>query len=278
MSGQQTGRVSGRRTGTGSLGRKVAVTVAYLLCLLGTMVGVGVFGGTPIADAAGGLLSADATHLAPGSGAFSIWSVIYAGLAAYTLWQWWDHTDARRLAWPAAMSMVLNAAWILVVQAGQVWGSVLVIVALLAVLALILVRLVAVRARSRVETVVADGTFGLYLGWVCVATCANIAAALAGSGVDGGASPQWWATAVLAVAAAVGVALALYGHGRLAVAAALGWGLAWIAVGRSDGGLTSATTAVAAAAAAVVVVLATVATRLRAPHPRGTLRRGGDPA
>ena len=42
-----------------------------------------------------GLLSADSTHLAPASSAFMIWSVIYTGLGAYTLWQWWDRRDAR---------------------------------------------------------------------------------------------------------------------------------------------------------------------------------------
>lgn len=180
------------------------------------------------------------------------------------MWQWWDRTDPRRLAWPAAASMLLNATWILVVQAGRLWGSVLVIAALLAVLALVFVRLRGERPRDRLEAVVTDGTFGLYLGWVCVATCADVAAALAASGFDGGSSPQWWATAVLAVAAGVGVALAVYGRGRLAVAAALTWGLVWIAVGRTDGGLTSVTTAVAALAAAAVVVLATLVARLRA--------------
>src|SRR5690625_4002942 len=71
----------------GALARRIAVTASYLVCLVGSMIGVGVFGGTPISEAAGGLLSTDATHLAPASTAFSVWTVIYIGLGAYTLWQ-----------------------------------------------------------------------------------------------------------------------------------------------------------------------------------------------
>lgn len=249
--------------------RQVVLTLGYVACVLGSMVGVGVFGGTPIAEAAGGALAADATHLAPGSGAFSVWSVIYVGLGGYTLWQWWDREDHRRVAWPALASLLLNAAWILVVQAGRLWLSVVVIAALLGVLALLFRRLLAGRPRSVVEAVVADGTFGLYLGWVSVATCANIAAALAAAGFTGGV-PEAWAVAVLAVVAAVGVSLAVAGRGRLAPSATLTWGVAWIVVARTTGEPQSTPTAVAAAAAATVVVVATLVCRLRARPPTGT--------
>ncbi|MGC0141616.1 hypothetical protein [Pseudactinotalea sp. Z1732] len=48
------------RTAHGSsahLVRRIGVTVSYVICLVGSMIGVGVFGGTPISEAAGGLLS-----------------------------------------------------------------------------------------------------------------------------------------------------------------------------------------------------------------------------
>jgi len=249
------------RTG---LARRVTVTVTYVVCVLGSMVGVGVFGGTPIAEAAGGLLSADATHLAPASSAFSVWTVIYVALGAYTVWQWWDRTDPRRIGWLVAASLLLNAAWILAVQAGTVALTVVVIVALLAVLALAFRRLLTAPPRSLVEAAVADGTVGLYLGWVCVATCANIAAALLGAGFTGGGAPQWWAVGVLAVVAAVGVALAVVSGGRLAPAATIMWGLAWIAVARATDEPSSPTTAVAAGVAAAVVGVATIVRRLQA--------------
>ena len=51
----------------------------------------------------------------------------------------------RRVGWLVALSMLLNAAWILSIQAGWLTSSVLVIAALLATLVVVFVRL----ARSR---------------------------------------------------------------------------------------------------------------------------------
>jgi len=260
---------------------------AVLLCVAASIaaafVGSGALGGTPIKDAAGGWLSADGTPLAPGTGAFSIWTLIYAGLAAYAVWQALpaQRTSDRQAAlrpWAAA-SAVLNALWIWVVQAGWLGASVLVIVLLLAVLCRILVLLNRRPAASGTERALADGTFGLYLGWVTVATLANTAAWLGslGLGASGagafGLPMEVAAGALLAVAALIGVATAAFGGRRLAPALALAWGLAWIAVGRQDGGIESAAIAWAAGIAAAVVLLAALALRLAATR-RGSARRG----
>lgn len=239
--------------------QQVVVTVSLLVCVVGSMIGVGVFGGTRVAEAAGGALAAAATLVAPASPAFSIWTVIYLGLAGYTVFQWLpahalDERQAR-LRLPVAATMLLNAAWILAVQAGLLWLSVVVIVALLAMLARTFLILVRTPASGIVERVLVDGTLGLYLGWVCVATVANVAAALAAAGFDGGAvAADWWAVGILAVVAAIGVALA----------AAIAWGLVWVAVARSGGEPASAPAAASAVAAAVVVLGAAVVLRVRA--------------
>nr|BFF20349.1 hypothetical protein GCM10025730_38700 [Promicromonospora thailandica] len=205
-----THETSGDRT------QQVVVTLSYLVCLVGSMIGVGLFGGTPIASAAGGALDSAATPVAPASGAFSVWSVVYTGLAGYTVLQWFPVAQERqrRLRLPVAGTMLLNAAWILVVQAGWIWGSVLVIAALLALLGRVFVILVGTRADGWLDRVLVDGVLGVYLGWVCVATVANVAAALAASGFDGaGLGPDGWAVAVLVVVAGLGVALAVRGGG-----------------------------------------------------------------
>jgi len=246
---------------------RLITTAALALTIVGTAVGVGAFGGTPVQGAGDGLLAADATPLAPAAGAFSIWSLIYLGLAAYTIVQWWDPTDRHRIRVAAILSMLLNALWILVVQAGLVSLSVLVIVVLLAVLAVIVRRLAVSGPRGHVEAVALHGTFGLYLGWVSVATCANIAAALLGAGFEGfsttgAGSPGPLAVGVLVVAAAVGTGLALSGRraagalAPLAAVAAVGWGLGWIAVGRLAGEPASALVGGAAVVATAAVVIA----------------------
>lgn len=258
--------------------RQVAVLLGSLLAVAGAFLGSGALGGTPIAEAAGGALSADATHLAPGSPAFSIWSVVYTGLVAGAVRQALPaqrrDPRQRRLGWWVLASMVLNAVWIGVVQAGAVALRVVVIVALLATLAVVLVRMGERPPSGRVERLVVDGTLGLYLGWVSVATAANVAAALASAGLtEPPGGPDVWAVLVLAVVALLGLVVARYSGGRLGIALAMAWGLIWIAVARLTDEPSSPTTAVAAALAAGVVLGSAVLVRAR----RSPERAAGGP-
>lgn len=251
------------------------MTLAEVLCIYGTLLGVGVIG-TRVEESSGGALAADATLLAPATPAFSIWSVIYLGLAAYTIWQWLPANAtsprARATGWLIAVSMLLNAGWLLVTQQGWIWASVVIIVALALTLGVILARLTAIPPAPTgrtIERVIVDGTMGLYLGWVAVATCANITAALVATGVELAApGADIVAVIVLAVAAGLGVLFARRLGGRYAVAAAMAWGLVWIAVGRAMDEPASRLVTIGAVTAAVIVVLGAAAAR----HPAA--RRG----
>lgn len=259
--------------------RQAVVAASAVIAIIGSFIGSGAGGGTPIQMASGGALSADATPIAPGVPAFSIWTVIYLGLVAYAIWQLLpaQKTDARqrRLGYPVAASLLLNAAWILSIQFNLLWLSVPVIVLLLAVLVRAFLITLDTRPRSLVETIVVDGTIGLYLGWVCVATAANVTAVLVDAGFDGfGIDRDVWAVGVIAVAGLVGVLLAVAGRGRLAPAASLCWGLAWVAVARLTGELLSTPTAIAAIVAVLVVATVTVVFRVRS----GSRAGAGEPA
>ena len=250
------------------LARQIFVLVSSVLAIVAAFIGAGVVIGTPIQDAAGGALDADSTLIAPGTGAFRIWSVIYTGMLAYAIWQALPaqrrDVRQRRLGWWVSASLVLNAAWIFSVQLDLLPLSLPIIVVLLAVLCRLFVVLRRVPPKNRVEAVVADGSIGLYLGWVVVATAANAAAVLVTAGFDGfGLDPELWAVVVLAVAAGIGVALALWGGGRIAPALSLCWGLSWVAVARLGDEPYSVTTGIAAIIAAVIVAAATLFARLR---------------
>lgn len=279
-------RPSGATDFLGTRAGQVATAVIILIAILTTFVGSGALGGTSIDEAAGGWLNEDSTWIAPAGPAFSIWSVIYTGFVGYGIWQFLPVSatarhDAAR-PWILA-GVVLNAAWIWVVQAGWLAASVLVIVLLLACLCRILVILESPRYREVVtpattagtgpsaapsrglaarwaERILLDGVQGLYLGWVTVATLANVAAWLGSLGWTGSPlSPVTWGTILVVAATLIATATALYDGGRFAPALATAWGLAWIAVGRTDGtGLQSASLAITAAGAAVLVLLATI--------------------
>ena len=248
--------------------RQSVVSLAAVLMVAGTLFGFGVIG-TRVENTSGGSLSATATLVAPASPAFSIWSVIYIGLIAYVIWQWLPvntaSSRARRIGWLAALSMVLNGAWLLVTQAGWLWASVAVIVSLVLSLGELVRRLTAEPTTQVAEKVIVDGTFGLYLGWTSVATAANITATLVASGVNPqGVIAEVLGVVVVAVAAGIGVLLAVKLGGRWAVAAAMAWGLSWIAVGRLAVEPESALVGGAAVAAALVVLAAAVLVRMKA--------------
>lgn len=259
------------RTSTGQAHRDgvrvAAVCVAAVIAIVGSFIGSGAVVGTPISEAADGALSADATAVAPGGPAFSIWSLIYLGFIAFALWQALPshHGDfrQRRVGWWIAASMLLNAVWIATVQFDQLVLSVLVILALLAVLVEAFLILTRTPSFSKVEAVSVEVTTYVYLGWVCVAVVADIAATLAYHDIDPlGLGADTWAVLVLMVVALVSVVLAVVGHGRWSVTAAIVWGLAWIVVARTSGdGLESQPAAIAAGGAAAVALAATAFVR-----------------
>ncbi|ACQ81538.1 putative integral membrane protein [Beutenbergia cavernae DSM 12333] len=252
--------------------RQVAVAASAVLAVAGSALGSGAFGGTQIQDAAGGALAADATVLAPGSGAFAIWTAVYLGLVAVAVVQLLPGrgTDEahRATGWLLAASMLLNAAWILLAQAGQLVLTVAVIVVLVVVLGALAHLLVTRPARRRLDVVVLEATTGLYLGWASVATAADVAATLTDAGLTAeGAAEHVWGVAVVAQVAAVAVAACLATASRRLLAAAIGiaaaWGLGWIALGRLAAGPESPPVAIAATVAALVVLVVAVTAVVR---------------
>jgi len=247
--------------------RQITVAASAVFALIGAFVGSGAAGGTPIQNAAGGALAADATLIAPATPAFSVWSVIYLGLIVYAVWQLLPGQSSaerhRRLGYWIAASLVLNAFWILSIQFDLLPLSVPIIVVLLAVLVQAFLQAIAYPATSVADGIITDATIGLYLGWVCVATAANVTALLVASGFTGwGLAPELWSVVVVAVAAAVGVVLAVVSRGRISPALTLAWGLTWVAVGRLAGEPASLATGIAAAAAAALVLVVTIVIRL----------------
>ncbi|MBN9195770.1 MAG: tryptophan-rich sensory protein, partial [Microbacterium sp.] len=165
--------------------------------------------------------------------------------------------------WWILLSTLFNGAWILVVQAGLVGLSLAVIAILLVVLVIVAAVLRLHPSEGWADTVLVHGTMGQYLGWVTIATVANVTALLVRAGFSGlGLSPDAWGVAVLVVAGLISVALAVWNRGRLTPALATAWGVFWIGVARSTGDPASGTVAVTAYVVAAVILVAAVAVRI----------------
>ncbi|MBP2420650.1 tryptophan-rich sensory protein [Microbacterium imperiale] len=276
-----TAHHAARTPGRGSdIARQVAVISAVVFMIIAAMVGTGLLGGTNVRDVQGGALDADSTVLAPGSQAFSIWSVIYLFMIGYAIWQALPSQRARdrqRMAgWWIALTAVLNGGWLLAAQFTTLIVTVIAIVALLAALAWTFRLLVRSRPQSIGDRLLMDATVGLHLGWVSLATVANITAWLSRTVPESwGAQADIWGVVVLVLVAAVGVGIAAFSRGRPSPIIALSWGLAWVAIARSSDQPQSTPVAVAAVVVIVVVVAAAIVSAWRANgrEHRGILHR-----
>ena len=255
--------------------QQVLVTLAAVLWVGGTLIGTGLVAGGGVETQGGGLFSDSATLIAPQGPAFSIWSVIYLGLTGYVVWQWLPAVAGSRWArstrLPAAAAIALNGLWLLVVFAGWVLVSVLVMIGIVVSLGLVLRATAGLPRQGLGADVWVSATFGLYLGWICVATCANIASWLVGLGVEADSALSTGVTvAVLAAVVVIATLLLRRTDQRLfqlGLAAAVVWGTAWVASGRLTGELRSEVVGVAAALTAVLVAAVGVWALARSRRP-----------
>lgn len=139
---------------------------------------------------------------------FSIWGIIYLFLGAFTIYQ--SKIFISKAA-PKSLRLVglwffinclANAGWILAWHHKMVWLSVGIMLLLLASLIIIYQNLgIGFRTVSTIEKWCVHAPFSIYLGWISIATVANITALLVHINWNGfGLPPNFWAAALIFVA------------------------------------------------------------------------------
>ena len=144
------------------------------------------------------------TKITPAGFAFSIWGVIYALVLIAVLWMLFKHSDRRMseviyaVGWWFNLSCLANILWTITFSYLRLPLSTLLIFILLVSLTTILMRLSKLNVKVKAIFPLA---FGMYAGWVMIATVVNIAASLVQIGWDGfGLSQILWASIILVVA------------------------------------------------------------------------------
>ena len=146
----------------------------------------------------------------PAGYVFAIWGLIYIGWIAFAIYQarpsQKENPRLRRLGYAFAWSGVFNAAWLFCWHYNYFGLSVLVMLALLGLLIASYLRLdVGNTPVGSLEKWCVDIPFSVYLGWITVATVANVTDYLYSIRWDGfGITPQVWAVIMLVVAALLG--------------------------------------------------------------------------
>jgi hypothetical protein len=209
-------------------------------------------------------------YFVPAGYVFAIWGVIYLSLLGFVVYQFLpaqrDHPRLRRIGAWFALSCAANSAWLVLWHYEYFGMTVLVMLVLLASLIVIYLRLDIGRAPvSTLERWLVDVPFGIYLGWVTVATIANVTAALDYLKWDGwGIGAEAWTVIMLAVGAAVGAAMA-FTRRDAAYLGVLVWAFAGIGVRQSASPLVATAAWAAAGLAGLWMVGALVWPRRAGP-------------
>jgi hypothetical protein len=151
------------------------------------------------------LSNAIPNYFVPAGWVFSIWGAIYVFMAIFAIYQMLPaHREddfVKKIGPLYLISSIANSAWILVWAYQLVAVSVVVILILLVSLIWIYVRLqINTESVSRNEWIATRATFSIYLGWISVATVADITALLVTSGVASyGSTAQTWTVLIIVV-------------------------------------------------------------------------------
>ena len=183
----------------------------------------------PINGKTTGQLSAQYPNLfVPAGITFSIWGVIYLMLLAFVILQFKVQNKqlVTSIGWLFAISCVLNAAWIVAWHYEQLPLSLLIMLGLLATLVIINLNIM------KFPAFFTRATFGIYLGWICIATIANVTALLVSYQWGGwGISDQSWAIIMIAAGALISMAV-IYKLENPFVALAVTWAFVGIILNR----------------------------------------------
>jgi benzodiazapine receptor len=202
----------------------------------------------------------------PAGYVFSIWGLIYLALAAFTVYQALpaqrENPHLRRIGYLYALSCAANVAWLFLWHYEQFDWTLLAMSSLLLLLIAIYLRLRIGRIRvPPADTWLAQIPFSIYLGWITVATIANVTSTLDSINWSGwGLAPEWWAVIMLVVGGLV-ASLVSITRGDVAYVLVIVWAFAGIVVKHVDT-LSVAITAGVVAGVVLLTLLLGVPLRL----------------
>jgi benzodiazapine receptor len=208
------------------------------------------------------------TLITPAGYVFSIWGIIYILLGIFVVFQALPSEKGKgyqnRIGWLFVLSSLLNIFWLFLWQYEYLSLSVVLMFLLLATLIAIYLRLnIGKSAASLREKLAVHLPFSVYLGWITIASIANVAAFLVSENWDGfGINQETWATLIIIVALLITL-LVIVTRRDVAYGLVIIWALLGIAVKQSGNQNIVVIAEISAIIIAVALVAAILVTRLR---------------
>lgn len=180
------------------------------------------------------------TKITPAGFAFSIWGLIYTLVLISVIWMLWKNKEKEishmihKIGWLFNLSCLANILWTISFSYLLLPLSTVLIAVLLLSLTTILMKIS--KLNFKVKTIFPI-TFGLYAGWVMIATVVNIAASLVQAGWSGfGISEILWANIILIVALGI-VFYATYRTSNVILPLPVAW--AYFAIFKAEDSITA---------------------------------------
>lgn len=208
------------------------------------------------------------TLVTPAGYVFAIWGLIYILLLVFVVFQALPsqrgNAFQKEVGVLFVLSSVFNVVWLFLWQYGYITLSVLPMFALLATLIATYLRLNIGKSKvSLKEKLSVHLPFSVYLGWITVASIANVAAALVSINWDGlGLSDATWAILVIAVALIITL-LVIFTRKDIAYGLVLVWALVGISVKQSGSQSIVTTADISAVVIVIALVLSILVARFR---------------
>jgi hypothetical protein len=174
-------------------------------------------------------------YFVPAGYVFSIWALIYVCLIAFVVYQVLPaqrrNQRLPRTGYLFVLSSLANVGWLFLWHYGLYPLSLLAMLSLLLLLIAIYLRLDIGRGQiPRGERWLVQIPFSIYLGWITVATIANVSSVLYYVNWDGwGLSPEAWTVIMLLAATGIASAVSLT-RGDVAYVLVIMWAFVGIAV------------------------------------------------
>ncbi|MFT7159384.1 MAG: hypothetical protein ACI9GZ_000551 [Bacteroidia bacterium] len=158
-------------------------------------------------------------YFTPAGFTFSIWSVIYLGLLAFAVYQLVSKSfKPETIGYLFVINGLANIGWIMAWHYGYLFATLL-------VMAVLLITLVFINLRAKESSWQVKLPFQIYLGWICVATVANIAVYLKYLDWSALGIPEvTWGMLLVIIAGTIGLVL-IFREGWTAASLAIAWGI-----------------------------------------------------
>jgi hypothetical protein len=211
---------------------------------------------------------ANPTLITPAGYVFSIWGIIYILLGVFVVFQALPSQKGRdypeKIGWLFVLSSMFNIVWLFLWQFEYLVFSVVLMFLLLASLIAVYLRLKIGKSTVTFrEKLAVHMPFSVYLGWITIASIADVSATLVSLNWAGlGVSAESWAILVVIVALIITL-LVITTRKDVAYALVIIWALVGIAVKQSSNQTIFMLTEISAIIVAIGLVATILLTMLR---------------